>query len=230
MDIDSAPNTGKSDDDAADAASMFALMQTQRRSTHRQLIRRYTVLLLVWAVAWGIGFGCLWLGREIGGVALIPTTLAWIIFGVCIAGAVIWSILAGVLSANDGIRGRSQLQGAFYGWSWTIGMVGVWLVSMALQRAGLSPELAALLYPALFVLMTGVLYLSGGALWRSPVQYALGVVMIIVAIAATWIGAPVHYLIYATVGPLAMVIVAILLVRGVLPHEPRRDAGERRPS
>ncbi|MFB7893480.1 hypothetical protein ACFC1I_14855 [Microbacterium sp. NPDC056044] len=210
-------------DARADAERMFELMQSQRRSTQSRLVRGYTVLLIVWAAAWAIGFGALWFGDGVGGVDVIPAPISWTVFGVCILGAIVWSIVTGIRSGASGIRGRSRLQGMLYGWSWTISMIGTWLLLMGVQRAGLSPEAAALLYPGAFVLMVGVLYLAGGALWRSPVQYALGIVMIAVVVIATFVGDPYHYLVYATAGPLAMIVVAVLMGRGILPLEPRRE-------
>lgn len=212
-----------------EAAEMLRMMDATRRTTSRSFVRAWVWVLVVWAAAWAIGFGSLWMARGIGGVDLIPTTVAWSIYGVSILAAVAWSIVAGIRSARSGIRGRSQLQGALYGWSWTISMVGAWAVLMGFQRAGLSAELANLVYPAVFILVVGILYLAGGALWRSPVQYALGIVMIAVVAGATLMGAPWHFLIYATVGPVAMLIGAVLLGRGTLPLETRLP-GERRAS
>lgn len=208
-----------------DPAEMFAVLQSTRRATQSKLTRGYTGLLFVWAGAWFFGFGALWFGTGIGGVDLLPTAAAWITFGGLIAAAIVWSFIVGIRSASSGIRGRSQLQGALYGNSWMISMVGAWLIIAGLQKAGLSQELANLLYPALFVLLVGVLYLAGGALWRSPAQYVLGIVMIVVAIVATFVGTPWHFLIYATVGPAAMVVVAIMMLRGILPAE-ARGAGD----
>lgn len=216
--------TTNNPDARADAARMLELIQSQRRSTQRRLLQGYTVLLLVWAAAWAIGFGALWFTDGVGGAAVLPTPVGWTIFGACIVGAIVWSIITGVRSGASGIVGRSRLQGMLYGWSWTISMMGTWLLLVALQRAGMPPSIAALLYPGAFVLMVGVLYLAGGALWRSPVQYVLGIVMIVVVIVATFAGSPLHYLVYATAGPLAMVVVAVLLARGVVPLEPRREA------
>lgn len=216
--------TTEDPDAPTDAAHMFELMQSQRRSTQRKLLRGYTILLLVWAAAWAVGFGALWFGQGVGGADVLPAPVAWSVFGACILGAIIWSIVTGVRSGASGIRGRSQLQGMLYGWSWTISMVGTWLLLMGVQRAGLSTEAAALLYPGAFVLMVGVLYLAGGALWRSPVQYVLGIVMIALVAIATFVGAPYHYLVYAIAGPIAMIVVAVLLARGVLPVEPRRES------
>lgn len=210
-----------SSDAASEAAGMLGLIDAQRRSTQSRLVRGYTWLLIVWAAAWAIGFGALWFAQDIGGVPVLPPVAAWIIFGASLATAIAWSITAGVRSAGSGIRGGSQLQGAMYGWSWTISMVAAWLLIVGLQRAGLSQDLASLLYPGLFVMLVGVLYLAGGALWRSPVQYVLGVALIVIATAATFVGAPFHYLVYAVAAPLAMLVVAVLMFRGVLAHEPR---------
>ena len=219
----------------ADAALMFDLMQTQRRRTQSRLVRRYAWLLLVWAAAWGVGFTALWFGRDIGGVPVLPAIVAWIVFAACMVIAIVWSIVTGIRSGNSGIRGRSVLQGTLYGWSWTISMVGAWFLTVGLQRAGLAADVATLLYPALYIFLVGVLYLAGGALWRSIAQYVLGVVMIAVVIVATFIGAPWHFLVYATLGPVAMIVGSFLLWRGILPAEspePRRasaaDAAEPR--
>lgn len=217
----SSDSDGREPDAATTAAEMFAVMQSTRRRTQSRLVRSYTWLLVVWAIAWAVGFTALWLSRGFGGVPLLPGAVGATVFGVSLGAAVVWSIVTGVRSAGSGIRGRSQMQGALYGWSWTIAMVGASLLTAGLERAGLSEELAALLYPGIFILMVGVLYLAGGALWRSYAQYALGIVMIVLAVVATFVGAPYHYLVYATAGPAAMLIGAILLARGILPAEPR---------
>ena len=39
---------------------------------------------------------------------------------------------------------------------------------------------------------------------------------------AAYAGAPTNYLVYATVGPVAMLIVAALMLRGILPAEGSR--------
>lgn len=205
---------------APDPAEMLSLMRTQQRTTQSRLVRSYTWLLVVWAVAWALGFGALWLAFA-PAEPTVPPAFAWPIFGSLIIAAMVWSTVTGIRSASSGIQGRSQVQGAMYGWSWTIAMIGAGTLAAGVQRAGIDAEVSAVLFPGLFVIMVGVLYLSGGALWRSLVQYVLGIVMVGVAVTATFIGFPHHYLVYATVGPVAMLVVAFLLARGTLPHEPR---------
>ncbi|WP_062077375.1 hypothetical protein [Demequina globuliformis] len=206
------------DDSQASAADMLALMEGQRRSVRAKLDRRFSVLLVVWAAAWAIGFFALWSGERIGGNPLfrIPELTAWLIFGSVMVAGIVWSIVTGILSGR-GFRGVSRLSGALYGWSWSVSMMGAGLFTAGLQREGMSDELAALLYPGLFVTLVGVLYLTGAALQRSPAQFALGCVMILIVVIATYVGTPTHYLIYATAGPVAMLAVAALQLRGVLP-------------
>lgn len=212
------------DEEPLDPARMFELMQSTRRHTQRKLDRIYAGLLFAWAVAWFFGFGALWFAKDVGGVALIDTGVAWAIFGVLIVAGIVWSVVSGVRSASSGIHGRSQLQGALYGNAWAISMVGTTLITTGLRRSGVSEQTANLMYPAMFILIVGVLYLAGGAVWRSPALYALGIAMIVVASVATFIGSPYHFLLYATVGPAAMVTVGVMTLRGIIPAEPRLKA------
>jgi len=207
-------------EDDVDPAAMLELMREQRRRTQRWTMRNYVLMLVIWAVAWAVGFLAVWSAETTGGSPWprIPQPVAWTVFGVVILGAIVFSIVAGIRS-GAGVRGPSRLSGMLYGWSWSVSMLGAWLLLTALQRAGLPPEAMSLLSPAVFVLLVGVLYLAGGALWRSPAQFALGIVMIATAVGATFAGAPTHYLIYATVGPIAMLVVAVLLARGVISAE-----------
>ncbi len=207
-------------ENAADPATMLELMRAQRRRTQQWTMRNYVLMLVIWAAAWAVGFLAVWSAEATGGSPWprIPQPVAWSVFGVVILGAIVFSIVAGIRS-GAGVRGPSRLSGMLYGWSWSVSMVGAWLLLTALQRTGLPPEALSLLSPAIFILLVGVLYLTGGALWRSPVQFALGIVMILTAVAATFAGAPAHHLIYATVGPVAMLVVAVLLARGIISAE-----------
>jgi hypothetical protein len=208
------------DDLPADPAAMADLMRDQRRRTRRWELRPYVAMLVVWAVSWAVGFTCLWSSDADGGNPWfrMPATAAAIVFIVLMAVAIVVSIVAGIRS-GVGVRGPSRLAGALYGWSWTISMLGAGALLGAVGRAGMPTETMNILAPGLFVLLVGVLYLAGGALWRAPVQYALGVVMIATALGASFAGSPTHYLVYATVGPVAMLVVAALMARGVLPSE-----------
>ncbi|GAA1843567.1 hypothetical protein ACFQZV_11160 [Microbacterium koreense] len=210
------------DDTIADSRRMLELMEATRRKTVRQLTRRYALLFVVWAVAWAVGFFALWITSGVGALDILPPAAGWVIFIMALAVAVVWSTVVGIRAANDGISGRSQLQGALYGNAWTVSMIAAWLLILGLQRNGLPDDLAQLLYPAIYVFLVGVLYLAGGALWRAVPMFVLGVILIVVAVVATFIGTPTHYLVYATVGPAAMLVVAALMLWG--PRRVRESA------
>lgn len=211
------------DDVPADPAAMLDMMREQERRTQQWSYRIAVLQLTIWAFTWIVGFFFLWSSEATGGNPWfrVPAPLAWTVFGVTMALAAIASIVAGIRS-GAGVRGPSKLSGAMYGWSWSISMVGAWLLLNAAIRAGMSTDVVNLIAPALFILIVGVLYLAGGALWHSPAQFVLGCVMIVTAVVASFVGSPTHYLIYATVGPASMLIVAALLARGILPSEGAR--------
>jgi len=203
---------------------MLQLIDTTRRTAIRRMTRRYVRLLIVWAVAWAIGFSSLWVTRDVGAFDILSPVVGWTVFAATLVVAIAWSAIVGIRAGSDGIRGRSQLQGALYGFSWSIAMVAAWLLITGLQRNGLSADLAQLIYPGLYVFLVGVLYLSGGALWRAVPMYALGVALIVTAVVATFVGAPTHYLVYATVAPAAMLTVAALMMWGPLQPSSEVDA------
>jgi len=194
-----------------DPRQMLALIDATRRETIHRLTGRYVGLFVLWAVAWAVGFGALWFTRDVGGVELLAPAVGWVIFAASLVIAIVWSAVVGIRAGSDGIRGRSQLQGALYGCSWTIVMLAAWGLLSGLQQHGLSNELAQLLYPGLYVFLVGALYLSGGALFRAVPMYILGGALIVIVVIATFIGAPNHYLVYAIAPPLAMLSVAALM-------------------
>lgn len=210
--------THSDDETPSTPAEMLALMRDQRRSTRARMSIVFSRLLIVWAVAWTVGFLALWSADTIGGNPFfrIPPQVAWPLFGTLMIVGIVWSAVTGIRSGRD-IRGRSKLAGMLYGWSWSVAMAGAGFFAAGLQHAGLPGELSALLYPGLFTMLVGVQYLGGAALERSPAMFALGVVMIATVIVATWVGSPTHYLLYGTVGPVAMLTVAALMAAGVLP-------------
>ncbi|GAA3036241.1 hypothetical protein [Microbacterium dextranolyticum] len=209
------------DERPIDPAEMLQVMQSTRRATRGRMARVTSWLLFVWAVAWFVGFGALWLGDGVGGVPLIPAPIAWTAFGALTIAAVVSSGVMAVWMSSGGIRGRSQLRGKLYGYSWMVSMFAVTFLLQALRLAGFTAELAQLIYPAFYIFTVGLMYLAGGAIWRSPAQFILGVIMLVVVVIATFAGAPWHYLIYATVGPAAMTVTGALLWRGILPADER---------
>ncbi|MFT3798685.1 hypothetical protein [Microbacterium sp.] len=203
-------------DSTPDPRGMLDLMSQTRRATVRRQNRRYAGLVALWAVAWAVGFGALWATRDVGALTLLSPAAGWIAFAASLVVAIVVSFIVGVAAAHDGVRGPSHLQGALYGCSWPIAMIAASLLLGGLQRNGMPPELANLAYPGIYIFLVGVIYLVSGALWRAVPMYLLGAALILTTVVATFAGTPTHYLIYATVAPAAMLVVAALMLWGPL--------------
>ena len=139
---------------------------------------------------------------------------------------IIVSVVSGI-SMGRGMRGRSNTAGTLYGFSWSISMMGAYCFAASLLRQVQDPALAPLLMPGIFVITIGVLYMAGAAMSRSGAQFALGVAVVVLAVVATALGAPTHYLVYGTVGPLIFITFIVLLRTGAISSEPSLRDGAR---
>lgn len=174
------------------AADALAIIQRQQAHTTAGLTPNLGMLYGIWGVVWliiGVGF---YLVRS--GALEVPGWLP----GTSLAALLVTaSVISGVLAARGGrgVRGASDTQGAMYGVSWPISMIGMSFVVWGLARLGLADDIQAVLHPAAFVLLAGVLYLVGGAVWHDWLQYGLVGWIILVAAASVHAGLPANYLV-----------------------------------
>lgn len=168
-------------------------------------------ILAMWSVAWGVGFLVLWSGYEGGNPWLrLPLPFAGAIFGALLVVVVAVSAVLGI-RAGRGVRGASAFAGVIYGLGWWAGSIAVFLIGIALSRAGADAELLSLLLPAAYGLVAGLLYLMGAALWRSIGQLVLGAIIIVASVAAPFFGAPTNNLVMAALGGGSFLVAAIIM-------------------
>ena len=182
-----------------DPAAMLALSTEQQERVANAYGRPVVTMLLIWGLAYLIGFLALWFALEPDAPFTLPLPLGGTLFGILIAAAVVASIVIGTRMSR-GIRGSSVFSGAVYGWTWSIASFAVFLIGQALFNAGMPSELAMLYYPAMYGLMAGILYLAGAALWNSRSQLFLGLWIIVVSVASSFAGVPTNLLIMALLG------------------------------
>ena len=98
-----------------------------------------------WGVAYLLGFGSIFL--TYGTYPLLPVAnwVAAVITAVFFAAAMVVSVVCGARSGR-GIHGPSRMVGAMYGWSWTLGFLGLLGVNIGLTRLGLSEDAVSLLW------------------------------------------------------------------------------------
>ncbi len=189
-------------DEPPSAADALAIIEEGRSRTTAGLMPNLVLLYGAWGVAWLLGFG----GSYVMGADLLDVspTVAITVIAAAFVLAVAISIVQGV-RAGRGVRGPSERTGTMYGISWMISMTGMGLLLGGIRMPG---EVEALVYPAAFVLLVGVMYLFGGTLWNDRVQYGLGIWLIAVAAASTFLGSPNNYLILAVGGAGGLLAIA----------------------
>jgi len=67
-------------------------------------------------------------------------------------------------------------------------------------RLGLPADAVTLLWSGSAVVLVGVLYLAGGALWQDRFQYGLGVWMLLTGAGSVWAGVPGNYAVLSLAG------------------------------
>jgi hypothetical protein len=178
-------------------AETLALIAQQQERVRRALRPGAVAVPAMWGVAWLVGFGVCYLAAIGTG---LPTWVAVVVtvalFAVAIALPVIQSARAG-----RGVTGPSQQVAAMYGASWGLAFGALTAINAALSdQAHLSGHAVTLLWSGTSLVVVGLLYLTGGALWREPVQYALGVWMLVVGAGSVFAGVPGNFLVLALAG------------------------------
>ncbi|WP_193509037.1 hypothetical protein [Cryobacterium sp. BB736] len=199
------------DDTPLDPAAMLALLEQQQRKVNNDLIAPVPWILLVWGFAWLLGFLALW-SMPGGGNPLfeVPPTIAWLTFVALLIVAIVVSAILGS-RIGRGVRGASGFSGAVYGLSWTFGSIAAAGIGAGMVRLGMSSDLAGVLFPALYGLVAGLLYLAGATIWRSISQLVLGLWLLLVSTVSVFAGLPHNYLVMGLAGGGAFLVYGIVL-------------------
>jgi len=184
---------------------------SEERGRAHWLMRRGMVLPAgVWGVAWLLGFLAMWSGEGRGGNPWfrLAEPAAEGIFGSAIVAAAVVSVLVGIVSRR-GVQGPSQLRDSLQGWAWSISMVAVGIASLMLTSQ--APGQRWLLVPTLFTLTAGALTMVSGAMLASVLDFALGGVLVLLAVCGVWLGLPGMFLLYGLAGGVALLAFAVVV-------------------
>lgn len=196
------------DDAPLDPEQMLAIIREQRRAVRDRFTPDPRILFGTWGIAWLAGYLTLHATAS-DSASHTPTSWSLVIFFVLIGSASALTIVH-IMRRASGVAGPSGTAGAMYGFSWTIGFVSVALIMTGLERAGASSAVMSLGWNALACLLVGMLYLAGGAMWQSPVLYALGAWIVLVGGVATVVGVPTAFLVMALAGGGGMLLAALI--------------------
>ena len=177
------------DDVPLDPAAGAALVAAQRARVLAATDVDGRLLFGVWGAAWLLGFGALYLVS--GDRPVIdgdPAVAGWLFAGVLVAAMVVTTVHVGRRTA--GVHGTSAVQGAMYGWAWSLGFLGVFALASALRAAGAEPVVVQAAMTVASPLLVGVLYMAGAAIWQDRTQFALGAWILVVTVVAAFVGLP----------------------------------------
>ncbi|MBB5077637.1 hypothetical protein [Nonomuraea endophytica] len=183
-------------------AEMLRLIEEQQTAAMRRFIPDPLLMYVPWGVAWFVGFGTLFLGQGLAGDGngLLPITWQ-------VGLAVLWAtqiiafvfMIIALLRAGGHIKGESEARGAMYGLAWFIGFNAMGI--LATRFVPLLPQdTIGPFYTSLFMLVAGLLYMAGGAVYRLWPQFLLGVWVVVVDVVGTVLGGGWIYLLLAVLG------------------------------
>jgi len=196
-----------------DPATMYALIEAQQRDVAAKQAAIVPPMTLTWGLAWLIGFLALWLVDGAGPTFALPAPVAIAIFVAANVVGVIVSAALGVRS-NRGYRPSREdtFTGIVYGNTWSVGIIAILLMGWGLSIQGMSGEAAGHLYPALFVVFAGIMYITAGAVWQALPNVVVGVAIVAAGVASTFLPGPWHLLFLAiTAGGSFFVLSAVSL-------------------
>jgi hypothetical protein len=187
------------DDDLRSAGESLALIERQQLDAQRHLEPNVALFFGPWGIAYLLGFGAIFLTYPTALPIRLAGWAAAVITAVLFASAVVITAVTGA-RAGRGLRGPSQAAGVMYGWSWTLGFSALAAVNLGVTRLGLPDDAVTLLWSGSSLLLVGVLYLGGGALFQDRFQYGLGVLMLVSGAGSVFAGVPGNFAVVSLAG------------------------------
>ncbi|MET8142823.1 hypothetical protein ABZU32_21170 [Sphaerisporangium sp. NPDC005288] len=178
---------------------MLGIIEDQRAAAARHFAGPLPAFYIMWGLVWLIGYGALFVRYGASGRPQGPLSLGMaltILFGTMILALVITGY-AGWRQGSQ-VRGASQARGAMYGLSWFFGYMLVG--ALCGHFGGLLPEAErTLLWCCVSMLVVGLLFMAGGAVWGVRQMFAVGVWVTVVNVAGVVAGPGLHAL-FSAVG------------------------------
>jgi hypothetical protein len=190
---------GSVQDDLLSARESLALIEREQREARRRLEPNVTLFFGPWGAAYLLGFGAIFLTYPTAVPVRLPGAVAALITAVLFVAAAVITAVNGA-RAGRGLRGPSRAAGAMYGWSWPLGFITLGAVNTGVTRLGLPDDAVTLLWSGSSLLLVGVLYLAGGALFQDRFQYGLGVWMMASGACSVLAGVPGNFAVVSLAG------------------------------
>ncbi|WP_262106865.1 hypothetical protein [Arthrobacter sp. Marseille-P9274] len=189
---------GEPEEAPLDLHAALRLVNDAETRARRELYGDDAMVYLIWGLAWLVGYGGLH-GARFGWLPLAPEQ-AMLIFGACILVALVSTVVI-ITRQSRGIRGHSSFLGAVYGGGWALGFMTMGALGGVVVAMTDDYWLRSMAFNGIAILIVGLMYMAGGAMFNDRNQAVLGVWFLVVNIVSLLAG-PVHFLtVLAVLGP-----------------------------
>jgi hypothetical protein len=188
------------------AADALAAIDAAQQHTTASLRPSPLGMFLPWGLGYLVGFGGVWLAVR----GVLPGAVVTVLL---VLAAVVPLISTGVTVARStrGVSGPSRRVGALYGWAWLLGFAALVAINIRVGLLGVPGPTLSLLWSGSALLVVGLLYLAGGALWNHVPQYVLGVWTLVTAVATVFVGYPANFAVLALAGGGGFIVLGVWL-------------------
>jgi hypothetical protein len=188
------------------------IMRAARERARHELQFSHPVMLAAWGVIYVIAYGVLWLAVRGQRPYYGPTggAVAGVVLVVTVALIATAAVVARTVS---GVGGASAVQRRAYWLSLAIGYAGVYTLEAAIDHAGASRAVIAVIGASGPVLVTGIVYMTGSAGWRNWPVLGLGAWLVATAAGSGFAGPVGVWAVDGLAGGLGFLAAAAIMAR-----------------
>jgi hypothetical protein len=186
------------------AADALAAIDDAQHRTSRSLHPSPLGMFVPWGLGYLVGFGGVWLAIR----GVLPDGVITVLLVVASVVPMI-STTATLARSSRGVSGPSRRVGMLYGGAWVLGFAALVVINVRIGTLGVPGPTLSLIWSGSALLLVGLLYLAGGALWNHVPQYVLGVWTLATAVATVVVGYPTNFAVLALAGGGGFVVLGV---------------------
>ncbi|AUI50376.1 hypothetical protein [Arthrobacter crystallopoietes] len=190
---------GEPEEAPLDLHAALRLVNDAETKAREELQGNEAGVYLIWAFAWLIGYGAMHAARF--GWLPLSAGASLTVFGITILAALASTVFI-VTRQRRGIRGHSSFVGAMYGGAWALGFMVMGTLSGVVGSAVDDFWLTGMIINGIALLIVGLMYMVGGAMFNDKSQAMLGIWFLVVNIVALLAGPANFVTVCFILGPL----------------------------
>jgi hypothetical protein len=193
------PQPGEPEEAPLDLHAALRLVNDAETKAREELQGNEAGVYLIWGFAWLLGYGAMHAARF--GWLPLSAGASLTVFSITILAALASTVFI-VTRQRRGIRGHSSFVGAMYGGAWALGFMVMGTLSGVIGAAVDDFWLTGMVINGIALLIVGLMYMVGGAMFNDKSQAMLGIWFLVVNIVALLAGPANFVTVCFILGPL----------------------------